>query len=211
MNRHGFASMPVVSAIALMMTLSLLMLFRAGTMHRDEAAKIQLRADYHQREEALMRAVVAVLPKKAIACMREGYAASDDYSWSTIFAESMAMASTTESLPLDVVTALGLDGARRGDVADRSTEEVKSWITSLAGVRGSVTPGTTAYATSFQGPEFAGKIPPLLDATQSLQDADALRPVVGMEKHYITQAPDLHADVTKHPLYNLIPYPNLRF
>ena len=211
LNRCGFASMPVVTAIALMMTLSLLMLFRAGMMNRDQAAKALLRGDYHQREEALLRALVAVFPKNAIGCMREGYAATNDYSWATIFAEAATMASTVQSLPPDMVATLGLQTARNGDVADTSTTNVTTWITSLTGVQGTVTPGTTAYANVFQGAAFAGKVPPLLNATQALQTADALLPVVGTAKYYSTQSTDTMADVTKYPLYNLIPYPNIRF
>ena len=207
----GFASLPAVTAVALMLTLSLLMMFREGMMNRDQTARSQLRADYHQREEAVLRALVAVFPKKAIACMKGDYAASDNYSWNTIFTEAVAMASASESLSDNVISELGLERARRGDVGDDEAAAVKSWITSLTGVEGTVTPGTTAYAAVFQQPAFAGKVPPLLDMPAALQDADEERPVVSLEKHYSTQGPGLLADVTKHPVYNLIPYPNIRF
>ncbi len=210
-NRHGFAALPIVSAMALMFTLSLLMLFRAGQMHREEAAKSQLRADYHQREEAFLRALVAVFPQKAIASMRAGYAPADDYAWSTIFAESVTMANTAQALSQAALTTLGLESARSGDVGDYTAEQVQTWITSLTGEQDKVTPGTTWYSSVFDAPEFAGKVPPLLDMSQALQEADEVRPVVTLEKHYSTQAPGLLADVTKHPTYNLIAYPNIRF
>jgi hypothetical protein len=47
--------------------------------------------------------------------------------------------------------------------------------------------------------------------SQALQDADAVRPIVSLEKQYGTQDSGLLADVTNYPLYNLIPYPNMRF
>lgn len=211
---RGYAAMPVVTMLAMIMTFSLLMLFREGGMHRDQAAKAQLRADYHQREEALLRALVAAFPERAIACMRANYAASADYSWSAIFTESEAMASAAESLPADLLTTLGLDGARSGDVGDAGPAAVVSWITSLEGVQGKITPGTTAYSAVFDSAEFAGKVPPLLSMpsmSQVPQDADEIRPVVALEKHYATQHPDLQADVSEYPTYNLIPYPDVRF
>ncbi len=210
-SRRGFAALPLVASIALMIVLSLLMLFKTGLLYRDQAAKAQLRADYHQREEALLRALVTVFPKKAIACMRANYAESDDYSWDAIFRESIQMASVTEGLPPDVLASLGLRNVRSGNVGDHSEEEVLSYITSLTGVQGQVTPGTTAYADVFQQPQFAGKVPPLLTMAASLQAADAARPVVSSSKVYSAQDPSLLADVTKYATFNLIPYPNIRF
>jgi hypothetical protein len=210
-NRRGIAALPAVTGVALMLTLSLLVLFRAGHVHQDQGAKAQLRNDYHQREEALLRALVAVFPRKAIACMKAGHVASADYNWSTIFQQSLAMASSAETLPASVVTSLGLAGKRRGDTGDHDAGTVQTWITSLTGVSGSVTPGTTGFAGVFTG-QFAGKVPPLLTLSQSdLADADALLPIVTPKKIYGTQHATLLADVTKYPLYNLIPYPNIRF
>lgn len=210
-TRHGFASLPAVTAVGLMLTLSLLVLFKAGLVQRDQAAKAQLRTDYGQREEALLRALVAVFPRKAIACMKAGHAASDDYSWNTIFAESIAVASSAEGLSADVVTSLGLEEMRRGDVADSETAKVRTWITSLTGVAGNVTPGTKTYESIFEAPDLAGRVPPLLETTSALETADALRPIVTTTKHYTSQDSGLLADITKYPTYNLIPYPNIRF
>jgi hypothetical protein len=211
-RRHpqGFASLPVVSALALIFMLSLLMLLRAGMLDRDGMAKAQLRADYQQREEALLRALVAVFPQKAIASMKGGYALSDTYSWSTIFAQAQSMASVSSALSPALLTQLGLEGARNANGADTPLP-LETTITSLSGVPGVVTPGTTEYAGVFADARFAGKIPPLLDMSVTLQQADAVRPVVSTSKIYNVQAPGLLADVTKYPLYNFIPYPNIRF
>jgi hypothetical protein len=142
-TRHGFASLPAVTTVALMLTLSLLVMFKTGLAQRDQAAKAQLRTDYGQREEALLRALVAEFPRKAIACMKAGHAPSNDYSWSTIFAQAIATASSSEGLSDDVVTSLGLEGARRGDVADIEAGKVQAFITSLSDIPGTVTPGTS--------------------------------------------------------------------
>lgn len=210
-DQHGFASLPVVSALSLIFLLTLLMLLRAGMMDRDQMAKSQLRTDYHQREEALLRALVAVFPQAAISSMRAGYATSDVYSWSTIFAQAQAMAGASSSLPPALLTSLGLQNARNANSGDTSSTLLATWITSLTGTPGAVTPGTTDYAGVFTDARFAGKIPPLLTMVSALQQADALRPVVSTTKVYGTQSSGLLADVTKYPLYNFIPYPNIRF
>ncbi len=109
------------------------------------------------------------------------------------------------------IAALGLGNKASGDVGEQNATTVRSWITSLTGEAGKVTPGTTNYASTFATAPFAGKVPPLLTATAALQTADALRPVVGTAKRYGTQVAGLLANVTNYPVYNLIAYPNIRF
>jgi hypothetical protein len=207
----GFAGLPLVTALALILTLSLAMLFKSTVMNRDQASHAQLSGDYHQREEALMRAMVAIFPKRAIASMKGGYASSSSYSWSKIFADSIALSSVSQRLSPEVIADLALESMRSGDVGDRDAAQVQSWITSLTGTAGQVTPGTTAYSNVFSQAQFAGKVPPLLDVSQALQTADADRPVVSTLKRYTTQDAGLFASVASYPLYNLIPYPNIRF
>ena len=210
-QNDGYTTLPIVTGVAIMLTISLAMLFKSTLMNRDQAAKSQLRVDYRLREEALLRAIVVSLPGRAIECMRADFAEGQAYSWSSIFAESLALSASAQRLSPEVLQSLGLVGRLSGDVGDENLTEVRNWITSLTGEVGRVTPGTTAYAHIFDQPAFAGKVPPLLDASSALQVADAQRPIVSTSKHYSTQSPGLLADVVMHPVYNLIPYPNIRF
>jgi hypothetical protein len=207
----GYASLPIVTGLAIMFTLSLTMLFKSTLMNRDQASKTQLRVDYRQREEALLRALVASFPGRAMECMKANYAEGTAHAWSMIFADAVALSASSQRLSPEILQSLHLGGKLSGDVGDHGSAEVQSWITSLTGEAGRVTPGTTAYADIFALPAFAGKVPPLLDTSAELQTADALRPIVTPLKHYNTQAPGLLADVSVHPVYNLIPYPNIRF
>lgn len=207
----GYAAIPAVTGLALLMTLSLTMLFKQNLMTRDQSAKTQLRMDYHQREDALMRALVALLPAKAAACLNADHAGSDTYSWATIFREAVEIAAVSKRLQPELAAELGVDRMRVGDVGDTEDAMVQSWITSLTGEAGRVTPGTTDYAAVFTQTAFAGRVPPLLDMSGTLQQADAQRPVVSTGKRYTIQSPGLLADVGAYPLYNLIPYPNIRF
>ncbi|MEI6714202.1 MAG: hypothetical protein WCO60_10645 [Verrucomicrobiota bacterium] len=210
-RNQGIAALPVVSSLGLIFTLTLLMLLRSGLMNRDQAAKTQLRNDYQQREETLLRAIVTVFPQAAISCLKNNYADSDTYSWNAIFAKAQTLASTTSALPPQLKSALGIETARTGNTGDSSSTQAATWITSLSGIAGTVTPGSTDYAYLFKDAKFAGKIPPLLSSTATLQSADALRPIVSTTKIYAEQVPGLLADITKYPLYNYIPYPNIRF
>ncbi len=209
--QHGFAALPLVSAMALIFSLSLLMLLRGGMMNRDQASKAQLRIDYHQREEALMRAIVAVFPQKVIACMKGNYATSDVYSWPTLFADAQSMAGTSTVLGAEVLTALGLQNSRNGNPGGSAEVALRMSIQSLTGVVGAVTPGTTEYAAVFGDARFAGKTPPFLEVPGNLQGVDAVRPIVSLGKKYAVQSAELLASVSNYSIYNFIPYPNIRF
>lgn len=210
-HAFGYAALPLVSGLALMFTLSLAMLFKRTLMNRDQAAQAQLSVDYHQREDALLQAVVTLLPEKAIACLKADLEAGEGHAWADLFNEAVAVSGGSERLSPAMVTALGLARMRSGDAADQSAVTVRSRITSLTGEAGKVTPGTTAFAEVFSQPAFAGKVPPLLDMSGALQEADAERPILSDNKKYVTQEPGLLADVAAHPTFNLIPYPNIRF
>ncbi|SKA82447.1 hypothetical protein SAMN02745166_00910 [Prosthecobacter debontii] len=210
-RRFGFAAMPLVTAMSMMLVFSLLMLFKQTLMNRDQASDTQLRVDYQQREEALLRAMVVVFPNKAIACLKANLAEGDSYAWRDIFRESVTLSSASDRMTPELVAALGLAGKRSANVGDHEAGEVQSWITSLEGVADEVTPGTTAFAPLFAQPAFAGKVPPLLEASAALQAADALRPIISDQKRYSSQDAGLLADILKYPTFNLIPYPNIRF
>lgn len=207
----GFAALPLVTGMALMLVFSLLMLFEQSLMNRDQASKTQLKVDYQQREEALLRALVTVFPNQAVACMKADLTEGDAYSWNSIFSESITLSSASNRMSPELLATLGLQSKRSANVGDHSNAEVQSWITSLTGELGRVTPGTTDYAAVFDQAAFAGKVPPLLDMNTALQTADALRPIISPLKIYNIQSPGLLADVTAHPTFNLIPYPNIRF
>lgn len=209
-TRRGFAALPMVTFFGVFMLLSLAMIYRGTIINRDQAAKSQLKIDYHQREEALMRALVASFPAKVVACLKNDHAASTDYDWSAIFQQAIERAAASEALSADLKTAMGMTNVRVADVGDDDVASIQSWITDLEGNAGKVTPGTTAFEAEFQGPQFLNKVPPLLKAPSGLETADADRPIISPEKVYVTQT-GLGATVANYPNFNQIPYPNIRF
>ncbi|RBP36389.1 hypothetical protein DES53_117100 [Roseimicrobium gellanilyticum] len=199
----------MVTFFGLFLLMSLAMVYKGTIIKRDQAAKSQLKIDYHQREEALMRALVATFPSKVVACLKNDYAASNTYDWNAIFTDAIGRAAAATSLTQDAQNAIGMSGVRTADVGEDSVATVRSWITDLKGNVGQVTPGTTVYESDFTG-ALAGKMPPFLRPPAGLETADVTRPIVSGEKIYINQA-GLGANVVNYPKYNQIPYPNIRF
>ncbi|WP_206026142.1 hypothetical protein [Roseimicrobium sp. ORNL1] len=198
--------------MSIFLLLSLAMVYRSSLIKRDQAAKSQLRIDYHQREEALMRALVASFPAKVVACMKGNYADSTTYSWNAIFADAIQRAAASEAISTSMKQAMGLGAnVRQADVGDDNAATVQSWITSLSGQAGRVTPGISSYEDDFTAAGLAGKVPPFLKSTPALEAADENRPVVSPEKVYAEQSAGLLASVTSYPKFNKIDYPNIRF
>jgi hypothetical protein len=156
-SQAGFAALPSVTLLALLIILSLTLLFRHMLINQDEAAFAQLNLDYQQREDSLMRAIVAIFPGKAIACMKADHAESEEYSWKRIFSEAVTLSAASERLSPELVESLGVAASRSADVGGHSSVQIESWITSLSGVAERVTPGTAAFASVFSEPAFRGE------------------------------------------------------
>ena len=62
--------MAAVATIALISSFSFLMLFKRVNQSHDGQARAQLRIDYAQREDALLRALIDTVPKRAMAVHR---------------------------------------------------------------------------------------------------------------------------------------------
>lgn len=212
----GFVSLPMVSFIGLIMFSGLLMVMREGAQRRQSAAMSQLRIDRHQREEGMLRALLAVLPARMAQAMNQNYAAVPENTWAGIFQEAASKALMAQALSGSALEDMGLAtaGIRRGNNADTSTgsaAEAASWITDLEGNSGRVTPGLPAYQPTLDASGLLALLPPLLVSDSSSQPADvetidALMPVVGGAKRHSNDASLL----PNQRLYSVAPYPNIR-
>lgn len=69
----GSVSLLAVTAMAVILMFGLLVVYREGGIKVEVAARSQLQTDRAQREEALLRELVARLPGVAAEAMRRGY------------------------------------------------------------------------------------------------------------------------------------------
>ena len=80
---------------------------------------MELRTDFHQREQAFTRALLVVLPNKMMGCMMaNSNSQPSQYTWSEVFAEAIAMAQSQQASQSDKWQDLGHhkrpDGQSRG-------------------------------------------------------------------------------------------------
>jgi hypothetical protein len=213
----GFASLPMVSFISLILFSGILMVMREGAQRRQSAAMSQLRIDRHQREEGLMRALLALLPARISQAMQQNYASDPQLRWSGIFVEAAGRALVAQSLlTTDSLAQMGVSGAgaRSGnsaDIAAASSADAASWITDLEGNAGRVTPGLPAFQGTLEAAGLLSQLPPLLAADTSglpsnVAELDALMPVLGSAKLYQND-PALGLN---QRTYGVQPYPRIR-
>jgi hypothetical protein len=228
----GFVSyLLVLTTATLLSLLSIYAYRRAMTAHKVES-QVQLRIDYSEKDEAILRAIVANVPNKAMLAMQPGSAgaAAGPLSWASIFNESLAMANSRTSIPAALEAQMGLPaaGARKSNTTDSTgallVQNVFREIQPL-------NPALPGLVTTGSGPAQAlgANYPPLLNFQQGpagARDAanDRLYPIVTNTKQYGTLAAGRVGLVPEtipgepgvtpgkdYQRFNLMPYPQINF
>ena len=204
--------MAVVATLALATSFSIMMLFQRVIRSHDGQARAQLRVDYAQKEDALLRALVATVPTKAIASMQDGSALSPaDKSWEAIFEQAISLANADHSIDSVTLGSFGIEdliSANSGN-ADLSVPAI---IAPIRGDSALVNSGTLLSSDLLFDNRYSEKLPDPLSASQVVMSRDEVYPIISEEK----QLPSSWAgaallSTTDYPLYNLIPYPDIRF
>lgn len=185
-----------VVAFALM-----LFTYKVALRTQDNQRMVQVRVDASQRESALLRSILAIVPNRAIQAMRENSAvAPTACQWQTIFADALDLANADDADGDGVGAAMG--AARVANSAN-FTGAVSSIFAAASGT-GLVYPGVNTQP----GADY----PPYLVASGGVSTADAVYPIITWEKTYgANAAGTAQLSTTQYPLYNKIPYPNIRF
>ncbi|QQL43743.1 hypothetical protein [Sulfuriroseicoccus oceanibius] len=203
-RRCGYVSTMVVLSISLICIAMLLVAYSARISSVDHQMVSQLKSDYSQREDALLRALVAIVPNKAIQAMQSGAATkADELTWNAIFEEALDVADAESAMTADMIADLGLAASlRSGNIGDSNIAAVSSVISPVDGGTGLVTPGT--------GTQPAGDYPPFLAYAGSVNDATY--PLISNLKTWgLNAAGYATLSTTTYSDYNLIPYPDIRF
>ena len=118
----GYISFVLVLAIGAVLSLLAVAAYRGAMNAQAVQAQVQLRVDYSEKEEAILRSIVAITPNRAIRAMQTGSDASASsrlpFTWETIFTESLGLANARTSIDPRIVTALDIPGLSFGNTGD---------------------------------------------------------------------------------------------
>ncbi len=209
----GYIGTALVVAFALITLGSLMFVFRQNLRAHDAEVRSQIEVDYSQKEDAIIRALVAIVPNKAIGAMQQGSSLNQaEYSWETIFEEAIDLAGVEDSVDASVLTALNLDGHISANTGDRQILSSDEIVSPAVGTTGFVNAGNRRDTALMFDTSIGGKIPTPLTSTNSIFLLDQTYPVITTNKTYDSGwTAGLSASLPDYELYNLIEYPDIRF
>lgn len=215
-NRSGFATIAVVSAVSLLI-ISMLAYTMIGSMRTfDVQARSQVKQDYGQKEDAVLSALIHIVPNKAIGAMQR-YSANnpDTFTWDTIFNEAIAIANAEESISPTLINSLNLGNAISANTGDTRFETASQFVNAPIGTQAGgsnrVNGGNWWEYQMLGNASIGPKLPAALQLSYSDYLLDKQYPIVSTTKTYVnwyTKGLGLSPD--NFPLYNLIQYPDVK-
>jgi hypothetical protein len=208
-RRRGFVSYVLVLTTSLLLTTLMVFAYRRALSAQSVQASVQLQLDYSEKEETILRSIVAITPNRAIRAMQgnsnNSIATRQPLRWDTIFTESLTLANAHNSVQPDVLNGIGLGEARKGNSGDATLGTVSRIFRALPGETGIVSRGINRNL----GAGFPAALN-CVNATDS--DRDLIYPIITSNKvHGALAEGRVGLPTSTYPVYNLHNYPQINF
>jgi len=203
----GFISYVVVLSTGAMLTLLMIFVYRQAMLTQTIQANIQLQLDYTEKEDTILRSIVATVPNRAIRAMRSGSnvaGAREALTWQSILTDSLALANAGQSISQPVIQGLELSGATVANPGNSSLSDPARIFLFTASGEWSV-PGINH--------DFGVGFPPSLNSTNgAVLGRDGVYPIIANQKTYGSHASgSVGLPVDAYPDFNRIRYPDINF
>jgi len=208
-GKPGYVSYFMVLSTGIILTLLTVHTYRRAMNTHAVQASVQLRADYSEKEESILRSIVAITPNRAIRAMQHNSNSTstlrNPLRWQNIFTESLAMANASTSIPSSLISTLNLSNHRIANSGDSALTSPNMIFRALN--------GETGYASAGINRSLGTGFPPALSSTDINTNArDPLYPIISDTKFYGTLAQSaVGLPVASYPRFNLLTYPQINF
>lgn len=221
-GQPGFVSYLLVLSTAAILTLLMVMTYRRAADSQALQKNVQLRTDYTEKEDAILRAIVAITPNRAIRAMQNNSnsstAVSSLLTWQQIFTEALDQANARTSIAGNLLTSLNLTNVRLGNSGDSTLATPSALFKAMGAETGYASVGINrSLGTNYP--------PPLTTANATTIARDPLYPIISTDKVHGDMAqtylnsPTLNGDgitayglpVSSYPAFNRLKYPNINF
>jgi len=204
-GRGGYINFIVVLNIGIVCLGLLFFQFRAAMQSQDVQREVLVRVDSDQREEAVLRALLSIVPNKAMEAMRSGSSnVAGSLTWETIFMEAMQKGNAFEADADGIVSLLPHEDLFRANPSDLGTTNVGDVVSAIGNEPGVVSSGVNR--------SLGDSYPPYLNWSGAESSSDAEYPIITFAKRYGSNAtPHAQLSTDLYPLYNRLAYPNIRF
>lgn len=216
-NTRGYATMAVVTSISLVI-LGMMGYAYLGSLRTFQAqARAQVKQDYSQKEDAILNALIHIVPNKAIGAMQKGSAGNTTlYNWDTIFREALNSANAEQSISPQMLNSLNLGSAVSANTGDTTfssvSQVVQAPIGTYAGGDNRVNGGNWWEYSMLGDPKIGPRVPAALQLSYENYLLDKQYPIVSFDKTYVSwYTKGLGLSASDFPRYNLIQYPDVKF
>ncbi len=210
-RRHpaGYISIILVLATGTVLSILMIYAFRRAVESQAIQGQVQLRVDYSEKEEAILRSIVAITPNRAIRAMQSGSNASTTVSnplrWQDIFTESLDLANARSSISSNFLTSLNLSNPQTANIGDSALGTPSTIFAAI--------PSDTGYVSAGINRSLGTGYPvPLTSSDSTTTTRDASYPIISSYKVYGSLAQSgVGLPVSTYPNFNLLPYPQINF
>lgn len=227
-GRPGFVSYVLVLSTAAILTLMMLYAYREAMRAQSNQSTVQLQLDYREKEESIMRSIVAITPNRAIRAMQHNSdvsgSARDSLRWENILTESLEMANARTSISSNVKTSLNIPNLRVANMGDSALGTPSRIFKALNSESGFVSMGINrSLGTGFPAP--------LSSSNSTTTSRDPIYPIITDDKQYGSLAQSYLSDAVlngnganaygvdtsffattdRRRLFNRLRYPNINF
>jgi hypothetical protein len=234
-GKSGFASYVLVLSTCAVLTFLMLSAYRRAMAAHDVQKTVQLRTDYSEKDDAILRSIVAIAPNRAMRAMQHNSnsstAISEPLRWQNILKEALVLSNARKSIPDEIRGSISISNPKTGGnvgLVTLGSQDVLNTVVLRSGNAGdSVAELTdTTLAKVFKTPnQETGVVapginrslgtaypPPLTVASSSTSSLDRIYPIITAEKEYGTLAQGgVDLSVETYKKFNRIKYPQINF
>jgi len=210
-GRSGFVSYTLVLTTGAMLTMLTIFAYKRAMLSQRVQTSVQLRMDYSEKEDSVLRGIVAIAPNRAMRAMQNSSAAAgtnrDSLRWQNIFSEALTQANAATSISSAMKTTIGKTTALSANVGDGALATTNLIFTNVHSA------ANTVYVTPGVNRDLGTGYPPALSsAVSSVTTNDLTYPIISTDKEYGSYASGkVGLPVSTYNKFNLLRYPNINF
>jgi hypothetical protein len=208
-GKPGFVSYLLVLSTGLILTLLMVYTYRRAMNSQKVQSSVQLRTDYGEKEDAILRSIIAITPNRAIRAMQDGSnsstTASAPLSWQAIFTEALDLANSRTSIPTALKGSLNIADLKTGNSGDSALSDPAKIFRAISPETGYVSAGLNrSLGSGFPDP-LSTSTPPPPPGIRSI------RSFPRRKLHGALAQNSVALPVADYPLFNLHTYPRINF
>ena len=203
---NGYVSLLAVFTMSVFMMSLMLFAYRRAMDAQSIQSDIQVQTDYKEKEDAILRSIVAITPNRAIRAMQDGSDTSSKRNalrFQNIFSEALDQSNARQSVSPALLMKLDIPKTIAGNTGDSSLGSLSRIFKPVA--------GNSGYVSGALNRNLGTGFPPSLNSNSAISIDDTY-PIISHQKEYGTLASGkVGLPTTTYKKFNLLTYPQINF